>query len=345
MQRPDERELREQLARLRAEHRDLDDQIVAEEVSSHADQLLIKRLKKRKLALKDQITASRISSCRTSSPRVVHSADIDRALRRLASRRCSISSLSAGFLGNERIERMAGQAKIGIIMGSLSDWPTMKCAADVLDELGVAYEAKVVSAHRTPKRLYEYAETAKARGPEGDHRRRRRGRASARHDRGHDAAPGARRAHHAARRCPARTACCRSCRCRRACRSARWPSARPGATNAGLLAAQILALADERPRQAAGGAPGQAVGVRSRGTEGRCLRTSSPRPASRLDHRHPRQRPARTHAGDGRRTPRPHDARLLRRQRPGLRRGDPHHQGRLRRFRRTLRSSRQASTR
>src|ERR1700704_6736627 len=59
---------------------------------------------------------------------------------------------------------MAGQAKIGIIMGSLSDWPTMKRAADVLDELGVAYEAKVVSAHRTPKRLYEYAETAKARG-------------------------------------------------------------------------------------------------------------------------------------------------------------------------------------
>src|SRR3954466_484917 len=59
---------------------------------------------------------------------------------------------------------MAGQAKIGIIMGSLSDWPTMKCAADVLQELGVAFEAKVVSAHRTPKRLYEYAETARARG-------------------------------------------------------------------------------------------------------------------------------------------------------------------------------------
>jgi 5-(carboxyamino)imidazole ribonucleotide mutase len=59
---------------------------------------------------------------------------------------------------------MAGQAKIGIIMGSLSDWPTMKCAADVLDELGVAYEAKVVSAHRTPQRLYEYAKSAKGRG-------------------------------------------------------------------------------------------------------------------------------------------------------------------------------------
>lgn len=57
MQRPDERELREQLARLRAEHRDLDAQIVAEEESPHADQLLIKRLKKRKLALKDGITA------------------------------------------------------------------------------------------------------------------------------------------------------------------------------------------------------------------------------------------------------------------------------------------------
>jgi 5-(carboxyamino)imidazole ribonucleotide mutase len=59
---------------------------------------------------------------------------------------------------------MAGQAKIGIIMGSLSDWPTMKRAADVLDELGVGYEAKVVSAHRTPQRLYEYAQTAKSRG-------------------------------------------------------------------------------------------------------------------------------------------------------------------------------------
>ena len=56
MQRPDERELREQLARLRAEHRDLDAQIVAEEISPLSDQLLIKRLKKRKLALKDRIT-------------------------------------------------------------------------------------------------------------------------------------------------------------------------------------------------------------------------------------------------------------------------------------------------
>ena len=49
-------------------------------------------------------------------------------------------------------------------MGSKSDWPTLKHAADVLDELGVRYEARVVSAHRTPERLYEYARTAKTRG-------------------------------------------------------------------------------------------------------------------------------------------------------------------------------------
>ena len=56
MQRPDERELREQLARLRAEHRELDAQIATETASAVCDQLQIKRLKKRKLALKDEIT-------------------------------------------------------------------------------------------------------------------------------------------------------------------------------------------------------------------------------------------------------------------------------------------------
>ncbi|WP_428408857.1 5-(carboxyamino)imidazole ribonucleotide mutase [Hyphococcus sp.] len=54
--------------------------------------------------------------------------------------------------------------KVGVIMGSRSDWPVMAKAAEMLDALGVAYETKVVSAHRTPKRLYEYAEDAKARG-------------------------------------------------------------------------------------------------------------------------------------------------------------------------------------
>jgi len=53
---------------------------------------------------------------------------------------------------------------IGIVMGSKSDWETMKAAADMLDILGVKYETKVVSAHRTPDLLFEYAETAKDRG-------------------------------------------------------------------------------------------------------------------------------------------------------------------------------------
>jgi hypothetical protein len=57
MQRPDERELRELLVKLRAEHRDLDAEIVALEAAGTADQLLIKRLKKKKLQLKDRITA------------------------------------------------------------------------------------------------------------------------------------------------------------------------------------------------------------------------------------------------------------------------------------------------
>lgn len=53
---------------------------------------------------------------------------------------------------------------VGIVMGSQSDWPTMKRAAEILDQLGVAYEAKIVSAHRTPDRLFAYAEAAADRG-------------------------------------------------------------------------------------------------------------------------------------------------------------------------------------
>ena len=60
---------------------------------------------------------------------------------------------------------MADEAPlVGIIMGSRSDWETMREAAAMLDALGVAYETKVVSAHRTPKRLYDYAAGAAARG-------------------------------------------------------------------------------------------------------------------------------------------------------------------------------------
>ena len=58
----------------------------------------------------------------------------------------------------------ADKAPVAIIMGSRSDWPTMKAAADMLDELGVAWEAKVVSAHRTPDRMYAFAKSAKAEG-------------------------------------------------------------------------------------------------------------------------------------------------------------------------------------
>src|SRR5437660_10221749 len=53
---------------------------------------------------------------------------------------------------------------VGIIMGSSSDWETMRHAADVLDQLGIPHETKIVSAHRTPKRLYDYAHSAKDRG-------------------------------------------------------------------------------------------------------------------------------------------------------------------------------------
>ncbi|EMK6670399.1 5-(carboxyamino)imidazole ribonucleotide mutase [Vibrio fluvialis] len=54
--------------------------------------------------------------------------------------------------------------EVGIIMGSKSDWPTMKLAAEMLDQFGVAYETKVVSAHRTPQLLADYATSAKERG-------------------------------------------------------------------------------------------------------------------------------------------------------------------------------------
>ena len=56
------------------------------------------------------------------------------------------------------------QPLVGIIMGSQSDWPTMREAADILDALGVPYEAKIVSAHRTPDRLWDYGKTAVDRG-------------------------------------------------------------------------------------------------------------------------------------------------------------------------------------
>lgn len=59
---------------------------------------------------------------------------------------------------------MSDEIKVGIVMGSQSDWPTMKEAAKILDELGVAHEVRIVSAHRTPDRLWDYGKTAVERG-------------------------------------------------------------------------------------------------------------------------------------------------------------------------------------
>ena len=56
---------------------------------------------------------------------------------------------------------------IGVVMGSDSDWPIMKLATEMLNEFNVPYESKIVSAHRTPDIMYEYAEAAKSRGIKG----------------------------------------------------------------------------------------------------------------------------------------------------------------------------------
>jgi 5-(carboxyamino)imidazole ribonucleotide mutase len=76
---------------------------------------------------------------------------------RTAALRCTFSGSEAG-MGTDKAP------VVGIIMGSQSDWPVMQEAARMLDAMGVAYEAKIVSAHRTPDRLAEYAKTARGRG-------------------------------------------------------------------------------------------------------------------------------------------------------------------------------------
>jgi 5-(carboxyamino)imidazole ribonucleotide mutase len=59
---------------------------------------------------------------------------------------------------------MNSSVRVGIVMGSQSDWETLRHGADLLETLGVTFEARIVSAHRTPERLYEYAQSAKERG-------------------------------------------------------------------------------------------------------------------------------------------------------------------------------------
>ena len=61
-------------------------------------------------------------------------------------------------------EMSAGGAKVAIVMGSQSDWPTMRCAEKVLKELGVDSDVRIVSAHRTPERMYDFARNADANG-------------------------------------------------------------------------------------------------------------------------------------------------------------------------------------
>ena len=65
------------------------------------------------------------------------------------------------------VEKLGGKtmtAKISVIMGSTSDWETMKEACQILEEFGVSYEKKVVSAHRTPDLMFEYAQNARKKG-------------------------------------------------------------------------------------------------------------------------------------------------------------------------------------
>ena len=74
--------------------------------------------------------------------------------------------VAVGWCFSDRVGIMvtSSQPPVGIIMGSQSDWPTMRRAREPLDELGVTYETRIISAHRTPQRLYAYAQEAAGRG-------------------------------------------------------------------------------------------------------------------------------------------------------------------------------------
>ena len=201
---------------------------------------------------------------------------------------------------------MAGPAPVAIIMGSQSDWATMRHAAETLDALGVAYEARIVSAHRTPDRLYAFAKGAKAAG----FKVIIAGAGGAAHlpgnGRRHDAAAGLRRADRIEGALGPGQPSIRSSRCRPACRSGRSPSARPAPINAALLAAAVLALADEALAAAARRLASAAERGRGRAAGGR----SPERDRPRRHPRHPRRRAARAHDRACGRPLRPRDARL-----------------------------------
>ena len=116
-------------------------------------------------------------------------------------------------------------ALVGVIMGSKSDWSTLSHTADMLEKLGIPHEVTVVSAHRTPDLLFQYAEQAEARGL----RVIIAGAGGAAHLPGMCAA----KTHLPVLGVPVQSSmlsgsirCCPSCRCRPACRSPPWPSAR-----------------------------------------------------------------------------------------------------------------------
>lgn len=71
---------------------------------------------------------------------------------------------AASTHSSDAVNRLQGQPLVGIIMGSQSDWATLEHTAQMLTQLGVPFESEVVSAHRTPDRLFEYAEQARTRG-------------------------------------------------------------------------------------------------------------------------------------------------------------------------------------
>lgn len=102
--------------------------------------------------------------------RLMRDVDVDAVRRALAARRLALDArrraLDAEREASRRARRYndAMQVLVGIIMGSRSDWETLSGAAGTLDELGVPYEVRVISAHRTPDLLYEYAGTARERG-------------------------------------------------------------------------------------------------------------------------------------------------------------------------------------
>lgn len=75
-----------------------------------------------------------------------------------------VADKALSFVEFEREGEFVNQPLVGVIMGSQSDWSTMSHTCQVLEELGVAFEKKVVSAHRTPDYMFEYASTAKSRG-------------------------------------------------------------------------------------------------------------------------------------------------------------------------------------